>query len=258
MAFEVPMGRIMGCVLLWAVLCLTGCQSGPDRHVDQDISISDDIRLHRVDGDVWVHTTYFDVPGYGRCPANGLLVVDGSEAMLIDLPWTDKQTAELCDWVSQHWEVKVTTVVPTHFHEDCMGGLDEAHRRGAASHALDQTIGLARQKQLPVPQHGFSDEVTLRCRKTPVVVKYHGAGHTTDNIVAWLPRQRILFADCLVKSLGSRSLGNTRDGDVDAYPATLQKVRAAYPEAKLVVPGHGAWGGTDLIDHTLSLCESGR
>jgi metallo-beta-lactamase class B len=86
-------------------------------------------------------------------------------------------------------------------------------------------------------------------------VTYFGAGHTTDNVVAWLPQQKILFAGCLVKSLDSNSLGNTKDGDLAAYPATLRKVQAAYPQAKIVIPGHGDWGGPELIDHTLTLCR---
>ena len=87
-----------------------------------------------------------------------------------------------------------------------------------------------------------------------VVVTYFGAGHTTDNVVAWLPKQKILFAGCLVKSLDSTSLGNTKDGDLAAYPVTLRKVQAAYPHAKIVIPGHGDWGGPELIEHTLRLC----
>ena len=47
--------------------------------------------------------------------------------------------AGLFDWVAQYWGVTVATVVPTHFHQDCMGGLVEAHRRGAVSHALERS-----------------------------------------------------------------------------------------------------------------------
>jgi hypothetical protein len=75
-----------------------------------------------------------------------------------------------------------------------------------------------------------------------------------SNIVAWLPMEKILFGGCLVKSLDSNSLGNTKDGDLAAYPATLRKVEAAYPRARIVVPGHGACGGPELIEHTLQLC----
>ena len=138
-----------------------------------------------------------------------------------------------------------------------MGGLAEAHRRGAASYALDKTVTLAQENQLPVPQRAFTDTCTLRCGKTAVVLEYFGAGHTLDNIVAWLPRQKILFGGCLIKSLNSNSLGNTADGDLAAYPKTVRAVRAAYPQAEVVVPGHGAWGSIELVDHTLDLCSPG-
>lgn len=236
-------------------LALAGCQPARVPPTAGEIRISNDIVLHPIAAGVWVHTTYSDVPGYGRVPANGLVVIDGKEAMLIDLPWTDELTAALCDWIAKSHGAKVTAVVPTHFHEDCMGGLAEAHRRGAVSHGLDRTIEIARQKGLPIPQISYRDRTTVRCGRTKAVVTYFGAGHTTDNVVVWLPRQKVLFAGCLVKSLDSNSLGNTKDGDLAAYPATLRKVQAAYPQARIVVPGHGDWGGPELIEHTLGLCQ---
>lgn len=222
------------------------------------IEISRDVQLRHLTENVWVHTTFAETPDYGRIPANGLVVVDANEAMLIDLPWTDELTARLLDWMAQNWQVTVRTVVPTHFHEDCMGGLTEAHRRGITSYALDKTVALAKEKELPVPQHAFEKDLSLRCGQTPVELRYFGAGHTTDNIIAWLPRQQVLFGGCLIKAMNARSLGNTSEGNLNVYPATLRKVRASYPEAQVVVPGHGAWGPIELIDHTLSLCPAQR
>ena len=239
-----------------AFLVLIGCLLGYAAEGTETIGISADVQLRRLAPDVWVHTTYTELPNYGRVPANGLVVIDANEAMLIDLPWTDALTAELCDWMARNWQVTVRTVVPTHWHEDCMGGLAEIHRRGIASYALDKTVALAKEKKLPVPQHAFKQELTLHCGETPVVLKYFGAGHTTDNIVTWLPSRQILFGGCLIKALNARSLGNTRDGDVAAYPETLRKVRVAYAKARIVVPGHGAWGPVALIDHTLILCPA--
>ena len=134
-----------------------------------------------------------------------------------------------------------------------MGGLAEAHRRGALSYGLDKTIEIAREKGLPVPQIPYQMRTMVHCGRTVALATYFGAGHTTDNVVVWLPSQGILFGGCLIKSLDSQSLGNTADGDLKAYPTTLQKVLAAYNHAKIVVPGHGDWGGTDLIEHTLKL-----
>jgi metallo-beta-lactamase class B len=233
-------------------IVLTGCSSTRPP-AGAPVRLSDDILLQPLAAGAWVHTTYFNLPAYGRCPANGLLVVAGREALLIDLPWTDEQTAALFDW-AQSRGARVRTVLPTHFHEDCLGGLAEAHRRGAVSWALDQTIGLARQKGLSIPRNAWHDHIRLPCGDTTVEVMYPGPGHTTDNVVAWLPGPKILFAGCLAKSLDARSLGNTRDGDLAAYPAALRKVQAAYPHARIVVPGHGDWGGPELIEHTLKLC----
>lgn len=237
-------------------LVLAGCRSAPLAPASSEISISKDIGLRPIAKGVWVHTTFFDLPGMGRVPANGLLIIDGKEALLVDLPWTDDLTATLCNWVTDRHRATVKTVIPTHFHEDCMGGLAEAQRRGAASYGLDRTIEIARQKGLPIPKIPYHDTTTVRCGGTTVIVTYLGAGHTTDNVVAWLPKQQILFAGCLVKALDATSLGNTKDGDLAAYPATLRKVQAAYPQAKIVVPGHGSWGGPELIEHTLRLCQA--
>ncbi len=211
--------------------------------------------LHPVAEGVWIHTTFSDLPGLGRVPANGLVVISGKEAMLINLPWTNDLTATLCDGIAKSLAATVKTVIPTHFHEDCMGGLAEAHRRGAVSYGLDRTIEIAQQKGLPVPRVPYQDKTVIRCGSTTIVVTYLGAGHTRDNVVAWLPRQKVLFAGCLIKSLDSQSLGNTKDGDLTAYPTTLRNLQSAYTRAKIVIPGHGNWGGPELIEHTLRLCQ---
>jgi metallo-beta-lactamase class B len=253
----------MKCELVLAVLCIlslgAGCQSPtavPRTTENAAISVRGDIQLHPIAEGVWVHTTWFDLPNFGRVPANGLLVIDGKDALLIDLPWTDEQTDALFDWIETNHGAVVRTVVPTHFHEDCMGGLAEAHRRGAMSYGVDKTVEAARQKGLPVPKIPFRLRTMVRCGRTVAIATHYGAGHTTDNVVAWLPKQGVLFGGCLIKSLDSQSLGNTRDGDLQAYPTTLEKVQAAYPHAKIVVPGHGAWGGPELIAHTLKLCPA--
>jgi metallo-beta-lactamase class B len=75
--------------------------------------------------------------------------------------------------------------------------------------------------------------------------------------VAWIPSKKVLFAGCMVKSLNARNIGNIEDADLNAYPITLRKVKETFPDAKIVVPGHGRLGGLDLIDHTIRLCNNG-
>lgn len=220
------------------------------------IRLADDVTVRKLANGVWLHTTYFDISGYRNVPANGLIVIDDNCAMMIDLPWTDKQAGVLFDWVAREQKAKILKVVPTHFHIDCAGGLAEAHRRGAESFALNKTVELLKKENKPVPQNWFTERISLSCGQMRVELAFLGGGHTVDNIVAWIPSRKILFAGCLIKSLNARNIGNIEDADLNAYPITLKKVKAAYPDAKIVVPGHGRPGGLDLIDHTIKLCNN--
>jgi len=84
----------------------------------------------------------------------------------------------------------------------------------------------------------------------PFQCYFLGGGHATDNIVVWLPTENILFGGCMLKDNQATSIGNISDADVTAWPKTLDKVKAKFPSARYVVPGHGDYGGTELIEHT--------
>ena len=220
--------------------------------------ISEDITLQKLKENVWLHTSYIDYPGYGRISANGLIVIDGTSAAMIDTPWNDEQTGQLFDWVNKELNANIEHVIVGHSHDDCMGGLAEAHRRGAISYALDTTQEKATQEGLPIPQKTFSDSMTLTVGKTDFELRYFGGGHTVDNITVWLPGQKVLFGGCMVKTTGAKGLGNTKEADLDAWPGSLRKLFDAYPEAEIVIPGHGPQGGRELIEHTINLLSKRR
>ena len=60
----------------------------------------------------------------------------------------------------------------------------------------------------------------------------------------------------MVKSLNSTDLGNITDGDIKAYPGTIDKVIKKFSNAKVVIPGHGQFGGLDLLMHTRDLLRN--
>jgi metallo-beta-lactamase class B len=146
----------------------------------------------------------------------------------------------------------------THAHADTIGGLAALHRRGATSWAQEQTISIARSSGQEVPRHGFDRAKELRVGDRVVKLAFHGAGHTPDSIVVWLPAERILFGGCLVKSASSKDLGSVADARLADWPATTKAVLEAYPDARLVIPGHGDPGDRQLLVHTLELAESAR
>jgi metallo-beta-lactamase class B len=134
-----------------------------------------------------------------------------------------------------------------------MGGLNYIHKIGIPSYANELTRVIAKSKNLPVPDHGFTDSLVLHLGDRIAVCRYYGRAHTADNIVTWIPSEQILFGGCMVKEMKSTSLGNIADADLAAWPGTIRRVIAAYPSARVVIPGHGAVGGTELLNHTLEL-----
>lgn len=249
--------RTKAAITLTILLLLTACESKPipSQH-KKSIKLSEDIRVEEISSGIWLHTTYMDVEGYGKVGANGLIVINGQVAMMIDLPWTNEQTGILFDWVKDKQQAKIQTVVPTHSHTDCAGGLAEAHKRGANSWAFVETIEKLKKRKRAVPKHGFAKTKRLTCGDVVIELAYLGAGHTRDNIVAWIPSQKVLFGGCLVKSLEAKNLGNTKEADLGSYPKTLKTVLQKYASAKVIVPGHGKPGSSQLIKHTIELCNN--
>jgi metallo-beta-lactamase class B len=215
--------------------------------------LGDDIEVSPLAEGVWRHVSYHELPDYGRVPANGLIVVSGSKAALIDTPWTDDQTARLITWVDAELEAQVTVVVPSHLHQDCMGGLAAAHAAGARSYASAATGRLAAAAGLEPPQNLFAERLQLRLGSRTLVLHHAGPGHTADTIVVWLEDVQLLFAGDLSRSGTATSLGYTAEADLDSWPATIKTLLQEYPSANIVVPGHGQPGGRELLEHTLDL-----
>jgi len=233
-----------------STVSITGAQSP-----QAVIRLADDVTVERIAAGIWLHTSYYDLLQLKNVPANGLIVIDGQDAVMIDTPWTDEQTAVLFDWVAREHKAAVRKVVPTHSHIDCAGGLAEAHRRGADSFALQKTAEILAAAKKPAPKNWFTGRMSLACGDTRIEPAFFGGGHTIDNIVVWIPAKKMLFGGCLVKALNAKNLGNISESDLTAFPKTLKKVKEAYPDAKTVIPGHGQPAGLNLIDHTINLCE---
>ncbi len=242
---------------LLGALCLAPavCAQEPERITE---TLNDDLRVEQLTGGVWRHVSYFDLETFGRSPGNGLVVVSGSAAALIDTPWTGEQTRDLFRWVEERLAAKITTVVATHSHQDCMGGLAAAHELGARSFASSKTAELARRGGLPVPAETFAEGREIEVGSRTLELHYPGPGHAADNSVVWIPDDRILFGGCAVRAGAATGLGYTAEADLERWPHTALTLLEAYRDARWVVPGHGPPGGAELLRHTLELLASRR
>lgn len=220
---------------------------------NKKIIISKDLELIKLNNAIYIHVSYTDIPQYGRVAANGLLIIDEKEALILDTPWDNELTYQLFDWIKKNYNIDIKYVIINHFHDDNTGGLEAAHKKGAISYSLDITKEILKKQKKVMPIKTFTKELKLKLQNISLIAEHPGAGHTVDNLAVWIPEYKILFGGCLIKSLSSTNLGNLEDADVKEWPKTVEKVLNKYKQAEIVIPGHGEYGGIELLKHTLEL-----
>lgn len=218
---------------------------------------SDDLIIQKLTDHTYQHVTYLQTQSFGKVPCNGLIVFDRGEAVIFDTPVDDANSEKVIRWVEDSLKCKVKAVIATHFHEDCVGGLNAFHQHGIASYASNKTITFDKENKFPVPQNGFDEKLTLKVGKKAVVAAFYGEGHTRDNVIGYFPAEKVMFGGCLIKEVDATK-GYLGDANVAAWPATVTRIKAQYPEVKVVIPGHGAIGGTELLDYTVKLFSQGN
>jgi metallo-beta-lactamase class B len=215
---------------------------------------SDNLIVIQISENAFVHTSFLQTNDFGNVPCNGMIVRNSNEAIVFDTPTNDSSANELIKFIQEKLDCKINAIVPTHFHSDCLGGLAAFHDSNIPSFANITTIELTKQNNLVNPQNDFKDDLKLSLGKTFVMVKYFGQGHTKDNVVGYFPSENILFGGCLIKELEATK-GYLGDANVGDWSNTVEKIKKQYPNLKIVIPGHGAIGGSALLDYTIRLFQ---
>jgi glyoxylase-like metal-dependent hydrolase (beta-lactamase superfamily II) len=187
-------------------------------------------------------------------PNTGVIVGDDG-VMVIDAQATPLMAREVIRRIRGVTSKPIRYVVLTHYHAVRVLGasaykaehviaseatLELIRERGEAD--MKSEIGrfprLFRGAQtipgLTWPTLTFSGELTLRMGGLDVRVIHAGAGHTAGDTIVWVPSQRVLFSGDLVEFEAGVYTG---DAHLEAWPATLEKLRALRPRA--LVPGRG-------------------
>lgn len=219
------------------------------------INISPGLELIKISENAYMHVSYSTLPDFGRVSANGLIFINNSQAFLFDTPWNDSLTCELTDYIKNRMNLHIVGFIPNHWHEDCMGGLNYLKSQNINTFANQMTIDIAKQKGLPFPDQGFKDSLILNLGDKYIYCYFLGAAHSLDNIVVWIPSEKILFPGCMCKSIDANNFGNVSDGNISEYPVTIDQVIQKFNTAKTVIPGHGPIGGPELLNHTKSLID---
>ncbi|MBL4782222.1 MAG: subclass B1 metallo-beta-lactamase [Porticoccaceae bacterium] len=217
-----------------------------------------EIQLQELTDGVWMHVSSYVYPDGKKLSSNGLIVKDGAALTLVDTAWGELKTVALIKAIKLEINLPITRAVVTHAHSDRAAGVDvlESHGVKVFSHPLTQRITI--EHGLPVPNHTL-DALAERgssIKLGKLTVFYPGPAHAMDNLMVWLPEEKILFGGCAVRAGASTSAGNTSHGDTASWIKVMNRVGKQYHSAKLVVPGHGEPGGVDLIEHTSALVKA--
>ncbi|EPK9656309.1 NDM family subclass B1 metallo-beta-lactamase [Acinetobacter baumannii] len=248
---------------------LSGCMPGEIRPtIGQQMETGDqrfgDLVFRQLAPNVWQHTSYLDMPGFGAVASNGLIVRDGGRVLVVDTAWTDDQTAQILNWIKQEINLPVALAVVTHAHQDKMGGMDALHAAGIATYANALSNQLAPQEGMVAAQHSLTFaangwvEPATAPNFGPLKVFYPGPGHTSDNITVGIDGTDIAFGGCLIKDSKAKSLGNLGDADTEHYAASARAFGAAFPKASMIVMSHSAPDSRAAITHTARMADKLR
>ncbi|MEV8594584.1 MBL fold metallo-hydrolase [Streptomyces sp. NPDC052012] len=217
----------------------------------------------------------FVQPDGGWCLNNAGLVAGRGRSVLVDTAATESRTRRLREEVERIVPGGPDFVVNTHFHGDHTFGNGQfapravivAHE-GTRADTAEAGLGLRQlwpdvvwgETPLTLPTLTFREALTLHADDLSVELLHVGPAHTANDVVAWVPERSVLFAGDVV---WSGVTPYVLMGSISGSFRALDRLRSLGP--RVVVPGHGPVGGTELIDATeaylrliLRLAEDGR
>jgi cyclase len=199
-------------------------------------------------------------PDGGWCLSNSGILAGHRDTVVVDTGATVSRALRLKEAVAKVNQAEPVTIVNTHHHGDHFFGNCAFGTAGAiiAHHLAREEMaeaGLGLQELWPhvdwgevvltLPTLTFTDRLTIRSGNLTAELIHVGPAHTTNDIVVWLPDSRVLFAgDVIFNGITPFTLM----GSVVGSLAAVERVRDLGPE--VIVPGHGAVGGPELLDET--------
>jgi metallo-beta-lactamase class B len=203
---------------------------------------------------VYVHTSY-GIYQKTPFPANGLIINTNDGVVIIDTKDDTDNTRQLLRWVADNLHQPVRFCIVTHAHEDRVGGISELRKAGVRVISTPLTAQKSIQLGYEAPEGILPADTTFTVGQVPIRCYFPGEGHTSDNIVVWLPDQQILHGGCFVKSVAAFGMGNLADANLNEWANSVRRVMKQFGTAKIVVPGHDEVADNRALAHTLRLLE---
>ncbi|SFK73435.1 cyclase [Geodermatophilus ruber] len=199
------------------------------------------------DGSWWINNTGF--------------VVGRDRVFGIDASSTERRTRGILDAIGTVTSAPVRTLLNTHHHGDHTHGNGYFTEATIIAHEAARELIIGQEPPpngmvfepvewgaLPPapPFLTYSDGVDVWVDDRKVEVRYISTpAHTTNDSIAWLPEERVLYSGDLVFNGGTPFL---LMGSVAGSLEALDRMRALDPA--VIVPGHGPVCGPEIFDRT--------
>jgi cyclase len=193
----------------------------------------------------------------GTWGLNNAAVLAGSEGVtLVDTCFTERRTRDLLEAVDGLGRGPVRTLVNTHHHGDhthgnwlvpgaTVVGHERCREEVLASGTISEVVfpGVEwGEIQVRAPFVTFTDRLTVWVDELRVDLLFVGPAHTTNDVVAWVPERRTLFAGDLVFNGGTPFVVM---GSVAGALTALERLEDL--GAETIVPGHGPVCGPEAL-----------
>ncbi len=215
------------------------------------------LRIIHLTGNVYVYTTYNTYKGT-RVSSNSMYVVTNAGIFLADVPWDTTQFQPLLDSIYARHNKQAIICIATHSHADRTAALEYYTKQGIKTFSSIHTDSLAKHTGEKRAAFLFTKDTVFNLGGYKIATFHPGHGHTADNIVLWLEKDKVLYAGCFIKSTDAKNLGNVADADLTEWPASLERLKQRFPSPKFIIPGHDSWGDPRSIAHTLELLKAGN
>lgn len=179
----------------------------------------------------------------------GVVVDPAGTAVLVDTTSTERRNRAVLAEVAKVSRGAPRAVVNTHHHPDHTYGNGFLPPQTVVighEKCREEVLvaGLEATKVITTPDYGdlvlrppeltFADRMTLHLEGFPVELEHVGRAHTSNDVVVWLPEQKVLFAGDLAFAGGQPFV---LEGSVTGFRSAVARMRELAPQ--VLAPGHG-------------------
>jgi cyclase len=186
--------------------------------------------------------------------------VGSDGVVVIDTCFTERRSRAFVDAVRTVTDRPLRTLVNTHHHGDHTHGNwllpdativgHELCRRAVieSGHAAAGLFPGVEWGEIPItpPFLTFRDRLSIHVDDLSMELQFQGPAHTTNDVIAWVPERRLLFAGDLVFNGGTPFVVM---GSVAGSIAAVRRLQEL--GAETIVPGHGDVCGPEVLQDQL-------